>query len=115
MLLPLNLLIIEDSEDDALLTVRELRRGGFEVSFERVENAHGMQTALAKRAWDIVISDYSMPRFTAVEALELLRSTGFDIPFLIISGSIGEDLAVTAMKGVYGMILFYRRHKAIDG
>jgi PAS domain S-box-containing protein len=95
---PLRLLIIEESVDDALLTVRELKRAGYEVTFERVETAAEMRIALQQNTWDLVIADYSLPQFSGIAALELLKSTGLDIPFFIISGSIGEDLAVDVMK-----------------
>src|SRR6266576_4758770 len=98
MSIPLRLLIIEDCEDDALLAVRELRRAGYDVRFERVETAVAMAAALNERTWDLVIADYSLPQFSGTAALELLKSTGLDIPFIIISGSIGEDLAVDVMK-----------------
>jgi len=94
----LRLLIVEDSEDDALLAVRELRRAGYDVKFERVETATAMAAALEQQTWDLVIADYSLPQFTGAAALELLQSTGLDVPFIIISGSIGEDLAVAVMK-----------------
>ena len=94
----LRLLIVEDSVDDALLAVRELKRAGYEIIFERVETAVGMEAALARNTWDLVIADYSLPQFTGMAALELLKSTGLDIPFFIISGNIGEDLAVDVMK-----------------
>ena len=98
MALPLRSLIIEDSEDDALLVVRELRRAGYDVTFDRVETAADMAAALERQTWDLVIADYTLPHFTGSAALELLKSTGLDIPFIIISGSIGEDLAVHVMK-----------------
>ena len=94
----LRLLIVEDSEDDALLAVHELRRADYDVRFERVETAAAMAAALKEREWDLVIADYSLPQFSGIAALELLKSTGLDIPFVIISGSIGEDLAVDVMK-----------------
>ena len=94
----LRLLIVEDCEDDALLTVRELRRAGYNVEFERVETAAAMAVALNQQTWDLVIADYSLPQFSGTAALELLTSSGLDIPFLIISGSIGDDLAVEVMK-----------------
>jgi PAS domain S-box-containing protein len=95
---PLRLLIIEDCEDDALLAVRELRLAGYDVRFERVETAAAMAAALNRESWDLVIADYSLPQFSGTAALELLKSTGLDIPFIIISGSIGEDSAVAVMK-----------------
>ena len=91
-------LLVEDSEDDARLAVRMLQRGGFEVQYERVESVAAMEAALQRQAWDAVISDYRMPGFTGLDALKLLRSTGQDIPFILISGAIGEALAVEAMK-----------------
>ncbi|MDP8939098.1 MAG: response regulator [Actinomycetota bacterium] len=95
----LKVLVVEDSENDTLLLVRELRRGGYEPDYRRVETAEEMTTALAEGAWDLVVSDHSMPRFSSSEALKLLRSKGFvDLPFIIVSGQIGEDAAVEAMK-----------------
>ena len=97
--LPLRVLLVEDSEDDVLLLVRMLRRGGYDLTWERVETAAAMEAALAGRSWDLVISDHSMPAFSSLAALELLRSKGFvDLPFIIVSGQIGEDAAVSAMK-----------------
>src|SRR4029079_16533640 len=95
---PLNVLIVEDSEDDAKLLVRELHRGEYKVSFERVQTATAMSKALANKNWDIVICDYSMPDFSGMDALKLLRETGSDVPFIFLSGTIGEDTAVAALK-----------------
>jgi two-component system, cell cycle sensor histidine kinase and response regulator CckA len=95
---PLRILIVEDSEDDALLLLRELRRGGFDPFSERVETADALRALLARRQWDIVISDYLMPRFSGLAALEIVKQSGFDLPFIIVSGNIGEDIAVGAMK-----------------
>jgi signal transduction histidine kinase/FixJ family two-component response regulator len=95
---PIFVLIVEDSENDALLLVRELRRGGFASEFERVDTAEAMAAALAERTWDIVIADYIMPHFSGIAALEVLKQSGLDLPFIIVSGAIGEDIAVAAMK-----------------
>jgi PAS domain S-box-containing protein len=95
---PLRVLIAEDSEDDALLLVRELRRAGFDPEHERVENAAAMQAALDRQTWDLVIGDYSMPHFSGTAALALLRERDPDLPFIFVSGTIGEDVAVEAMK-----------------
>jgi two-component system, NarL family, sensor histidine kinase UhpB len=96
---PLRVLLVEDSEDDALLLLRELRRGGYEPLCERVDTAGDMEAALDERGWDLVIADHSMPEFSSSAALELLRRKGFvDLPFIIVSGRIGEDAAVAAMK-----------------
>ena len=95
---PLRLLLVEDSENDALLLVRELTRAGFEPVVERVETAVAMQAALDRQGWDIVLGDYSMPQFGGAAALALLREGGLDVPFIIVSGTIGEERAVAAMK-----------------
>src|SRR5215207_9301253 len=96
---PLRVLVVEDYEDDALLLLRELRRGGYDPVSERVDTAGAMEAALDEREWDLVIADHSMPAFSSSAALELLRSKGFaDLPFIIVSGQIGEDVAVAAMK-----------------
>jgi PAS domain S-box-containing protein len=95
----LRVLLVEDSEDDALLLLRELRRGGYEPLCERVDTAGGMEAALDEREWDLVVADHSMPEFSSSAALELLRRKGLaDVPFIIVSGRIGEDVAVAAMK-----------------
>jgi PAS domain S-box-containing protein len=96
---PLRLLLVEDSEDDATLVLRELRRGGYDPLCERVDTAGEMEAALDERTWDLVIADHSMPAFSSSAALELLKGKGFvDVPFIIVSGRIGEDAAVEAMK-----------------
>ncbi len=94
----LNILLIEDSENDALLIARILRRGGYALTYEQVETPDGMRAALAQHDWDLIISDYAMPRFGGKEALKILQETGLDLPFIIVSGAIGEEEAVTAMK-----------------
>jgi two-component system, cell cycle sensor histidine kinase and response regulator CckA len=94
----LRVLIVEDSEDDVLLVLRELRRGGYEVAHAHVETPATLQDALNRNAWDIVISDYTMPAFNALDALKILQDKRLDIPFLIVSGTIGEETAVAAMK-----------------
>jgi PAS domain S-box-containing protein len=94
----LRVLVVEDSVNDTFFIVRELQRGGFQVKFERVETAADMQAALEKQQWDLVISDYSMPQFGGVAALAVFQQAGLDIPFIIVSGVIGEDIAVEMMK-----------------
>ncbi len=95
---PIRVLIVEDSEDDTALIVRELKRNGYDVMFERVDNHKAMKNAFDKQEWDAVIADYAMPKFSMEEALELLRKSKHDIPFVLVSGTIGEDVAVEAMK-----------------
>ncbi|RPI44715.1 MAG: response regulator, partial [Betaproteobacteria bacterium] len=94
----IRVLIVEDLEDDVLLLVWELRRGGYLVDYQAVDTRAGMETALRSGPWDIVISDYSMPDFSGLEALATLRAQALDVPFIIVSGNIGEDVAVEAMK-----------------
>src|SRR5438874_2301315 len=95
---PLRVLIAEDSEDDARLLLRELERGGFDAASERVDSRAAMQAALDRQTWDLVIGDYSMPEFSGPAALALLRAHDPDTPFIFVSGSMGEDVAVEAMK-----------------
>jgi PAS domain S-box-containing protein len=94
----LKVLHIEDSEDDALLVLRELRRGGFNIIWERVETAEALRTALTSQTWDVIISDYHLPKFNASAALQIVREIGSDIPFIVVSGTIGERSAVELMK-----------------
>jgi two-component system, NarL family, sensor histidine kinase UhpB len=95
----LKVLLVEDSEDDALLLVRRLRKGGYDPTWERVDTPQDMEAALDGGGWDLVISDHSMPAFSSSAALGMLRRKGYvDLPFIIVSGQIGEDAAVAAMK-----------------
>ena len=94
---PIQLLMVEDSEDDALLVARELRRGGFDFDLRRVQSAVELEAALDAREWDLVLADFSMPSFSGRAALDLLRARGLDTPFIFVSGTIGEDAAVDAM------------------
>ena len=94
----LRVLIVEDSEDDALLVIRELKRGGYETTFKRVETVEGMTAALEKQVWDIIIADYRLPHFSAPEALGLFHQSDLDLPFIVISGTIGEETAVATMR-----------------
>src|SRR5437762_12238776 len=95
---PLRVLIIEDSEFDARILVNTLRQGGYQMVFQRVDTAEGLRAALKDETWDIILSDYNMPSFSAPEALKIAQESGLDLPFIIISGGIGEDVAVAAMK-----------------
>jgi len=94
----LRILLVEDSDDDALLLLRQLKRGGYELIHERVDSSDDLKAALEKQGWDIVISDYAMPGFSGLDALRLVQEKGLDVPFLLVSGQIGEDMAVAAMK-----------------
>lgn len=97
MATPINILIVEDSQDDADLIVRELRRAGFEPKWKRVETEVDFLAEI-KNCPDIILSDYSMPQFSGLRAAELLQQSGLNIPFILISGTVGEDVAVEAMK-----------------
>jgi len=95
---PIRVLIIEDNEDDAELLLRELKRGGYDAVYQLIETKEAMLQALDHYPWDIIFSDYSLPKFSGIAALEIFREKGLDIPFIILSGTIGEGTAVAAMK-----------------
>ena len=95
---PLRVLIVEDSENDALLMIHELRRGGFEPFFERVETREALRAALRGREWDVLLADYRLPGFNGLDALGDLKATGLDIPFLLVSGTVEEETAIAAMR-----------------
>jgi DNA-binding NtrC family response regulator len=98
--------MVEDSEDDAALTVLALQKGGFELTFERVDTPDAMAKALESRAWDVIVSDYSMPDFSAPDAFKVLKERDLDIPFIIVSGTVGEETAVAAMKlGIHDYLM----------
>lgn len=98
MSIPLRVLIVEDSEDDALLTLRELRRAGYDLISERVDTIETMKSALNRHTWDIVLSDYAMPSLSMLTALAMAQEKACDVPFVIVSGAIGEEAAVAAMR-----------------
>jgi diguanylate cyclase (GGDEF)-like protein len=103
---PLRVLFVEDSEDDLTLLLREMKKSGIELDYLCVDTEQSMQEALQNRKWDLIISDYVLPQFSGTKALEIIQKSGLDIPFLIVSGAIGEDLAVEAMKaGAHDYIL----------
>lgn len=95
---PLRALLIEDSEFDARVIASVLRGGGYVVTSRRVETADSMRAALIAQPWDIVFSDHQMPTFDAAQALQVLQASGLDLPFIIVSGGIGEETAVALMK-----------------
>lgn len=95
---PISVLIVEDSDNDTELLLRELRKGGFDPEYRRVETARDMEEALHTCRWNIIISDYSMPHFDGIAALKLVKRLDVDIPFIIVSANIGEEIAVMAMK-----------------
>ena len=94
----LRVLLVEDAEDDALLLLRELRKGGYSPDYLRVDTAEDLRTSLESRQWDVIITDHNLPGFSSEQTLELVRELELDTPVIIVSGSIGEDIAVTAMK-----------------
>ncbi|HXQ20781.1 MAG TPA: ATP-binding protein [Candidatus Acidoferrales bacterium] len=109
MSVPLRVLLIDDSEDDAALVLRELRHGGYEPTWERVDCAPALADALARQKWDLITCDYVMPSFSAPEALKLIHDRRIDVPVIIISGQVGEEVAVTAMKA--GAHDYVSKHK----
>ncbi|MEJ0097137.1 MAG: response regulator [Bauldia sp.] len=94
----LELLMLEDSEDDAALLARQLQRGGYRLDFTRVDNAADLRVELARKPWDLIVSDYNMPTFTGVDALRIVRDAGIETPFIFVSGTMGEETAVAALK-----------------
>ena len=94
----LRVLMVEDSEDDALLIIRELKKGGYNPVYERVETAAAMKKTLKEKQWDIILSDYKMPKFSGTKAIAVLKETNIDIPLIIVSGAIGEETAVECMR-----------------
>ena len=102
----LRVLIVEDSEDDAALLLMELRRGRWKIVHERVDTPRAMADALAAHPWDLIIADYSMPYFSGPAALTMLRERAGDIPFILVSGQVGEETAVQAMKAGANEYLF---------
>lgn len=98
MPIPLRVLLVEDSQNDAVLLERELTRADYAVVCERVETAEALRQTLDKNHFDIVIADYSLPSFNGLQALAIIREVNADIPFLLISGTVGEEIAVSAMR-----------------
>jgi PAS domain S-box-containing protein len=94
----LRVLMVEDSESDELLIIRELKKGGYEPEYERVETAAAMKKALKEKQWDIILCDYKMPEFNAPSAIAILKEANIDIPLIIVSGTIGEETAVECMR-----------------
>jgi len=94
----LRVLLVEDNPDDAELILRELRRGGFEPSFRRVDDAEAFREALTTQAWDVILSDYVLPGFDGLRALEIVAEKALDLPFILVSGQIGDEVAVSVMK-----------------
>jgi sigma-B regulation protein RsbU (phosphoserine phosphatase) len=95
---PLRVLIVEDSEDDTLLIVDELRQGGYDVLAERVETVGAMRASLEKDRWDVILCDHYLPRFSDLAALRLAQESGLDLPFIVLSGKISEEAAVDILK-----------------
>ena len=98
MVRPLRVLVVEDRPDDAELTIHALRQGGVDPTWERVQTADGLKEALATGQWDAVISDYTLPGFGASAALEVVREADPNVPFIVVSGTVGDDMAVAIMR-----------------
>src|SRR3546814_12620584 len=94
----IQVLLVEDSEDDAALLLRELRRGGYDPQSRRAASADAFEDALESQAWDVILCDYTMPGFSGAEALALLHKRKLDIPFIFVSGTLSEEMAVAAIR-----------------
>lgn len=105
---PLRVLVLEDSKDDADLLMRHLRKAGYIPDWKRVQTPEAVRAALSEGEWDVILADYFMPAFTAADALAIVRERGSDLPFIIVSGSVGEELVVEAMRA--GAHDFFLKH-----
>jgi PAS domain S-box-containing protein len=94
----INVLMVDDSENDVLLIIRQLKKGGYHPIYERVDTAAAMKTALQEKRWDIILCDYKMPHFDAPSAIALFKNSNLDIPLIVVSGTIGEETAVECMR-----------------
>ena len=95
---PLRVLIVEDSENDTLLLLRLLRKGGYAPTYRQVQTEASMKQALQEEAWDLILSDHDMPCFSALEALRIFQESGLEIPFIIVSGALEEGIARAAIR-----------------
>ncbi len=110
----LRVLVVEDSPDDAELLALELARGGYQPAITRVQTAESLRQALSADAWDLVVSDYSMPDLTGLDALQIVKDRGLDVPFILMSGAIDEELAVEAMvRGAHDYVMKDRRARLL--
>ena len=94
----MRVLFVEDSDDDIMLVIRELEQAGYEITFASVDNAAALRAALEHGRWDVVIVDYSLPRFSAPEALAVVKERGLDLPCIVVSGSMDEAIVLTTMR-----------------
>src|ERR1700693_5213598 len=95
---PLCALIVEDSEEDTRFLLRDLERSDYEIAHQRVETAESLNAALDRGSWDIIFCDFTMPHFSGQTALEIVKKRDLDLPFIFVSGTLGEDVAVQAMR-----------------
>jgi len=95
---PLEILIIEDSQDDADMVVRGMRHAGIDFHDQRVDTASQMKAALDKQPWNLIISDYDLPKFSGPASLQMVKERGLDLPFIVVSGKIGEETAISFLK-----------------
>src|SRR5262245_22416717 len=104
--LPLSVLLVDDSENDAFFVSRALERAGYELYTKRVDTPEAMAAALQEHTWDVILADFSMPHFSGPQALEVLQKAALDVPFVLVSGTVGEETAVAMMKaGAHDFVL----------
>jgi len=111
----LRVLMVEDSDDDAHLLYSELASAGNDLTYKQVDSASGMRTALQESDWDVVISDHAMPSFSSLEALDLLKQSGKDIPFIIYSGNIGEQVLADLISQIFPKKSFHLQYMFKSG
>ena len=113
-MIPIRVLIVDDSESDAALLVQELKHGGFDPQSVRVESRGELECALRSQEWDLVLSDYTMPQMTVMDSLAVLKEHLLDLPFIVVSGVIGEEAAVDAMKAGANDVIAKDHQFAVD-
>src|SRR5665647_1469885 len=102
----LRVLMVEDSEDDVLLILRELKKDGYAPEYERVETPEDLTNALSGKHWDVILCDYRLPRFSAIDALATIKKLNIDIPVIVVSGAIGEETALDCIhRGAHDYIM----------
>jgi DNA-binding NtrC family response regulator len=104
---PIKCLIVDNSENDALLELQELQKGGYEPTYQRVETREEMNSALEQKTFDVAISNFDLPKFSGLEAFQLMQEKGFDLPFIIVADTMSEEIALQCLKA--GVNAFFKK------